>query len=247
MLKLAICDDDPLDLKKTVTLIQQWQFRPNLPEIRIRSFHSPYQLLDCTAQGEEFDIFLLDILMPEMTGITLGEQLLDRYCDPLIIYLSTSRDYYSEAFGVYAFNYLCKPISQNSLFPVLDKIARRYEKRRDHVFLLKTSEGLLPIPFHTIVYAELLAHVCHFHLSDGRVVKSQYLRLGFHQFLAPLLEQENFIKTHTSFVVNLAFSSSLTNSTLALTEGSMVPVSRSFCAQVQREYMNYWFRDREWL
>lgn len=243
MLRLAICDDDKRDLVKTANLSQEWSRRQNKPEIKLKTFRSPFHLLDDVSGGEAFDFFLLDILMPEMTGITLGEQLSQILAEPLIVYLSSSRDYYQDAFRLYAFNYICKPVERNILFPLFDKIANHLHKQDCNVFILKTAEGIQQIPFHMVVYAELLSHVCHFHLADGRHLKSLYLRSGFNQFLTPLLEQPNFIKTHTSFVVNLNYSNGLATNTLSLTTGDVVPVARSFAAKVQQSYISYWLKE----
>ena len=243
MLRLAICDDDRTDLTKTAGIVRQGCQCQNHPEIRIHPFRSPYNLIDSVTSGEAYDIFLLDILMPEMTGIRLGEQLLDLLGEPLIVYLSSSRDFYPDAFRLYAFNYLCKPISEDTLFPVLNRFALRHGQQEKNVIMLKTAEGIRHIPLHTIVYTELLSHVCHFHLSDGKHLKSMYLRSGLSQFLAPVLEQPNFLKTHTSFVVNLDYSDRLTTGSLALTTGVTVPVARSFAAKVQKRYIDYWLQE----
>lgn len=246
MIQLAICDDDKRDIAKTAGLIREWSLKPNKPEIKVKKFDSPFLLLDAVSGGEAFDIFLLDIMMPEMNGICLGEQLSNLLAEPLIVYLSSSTDYYPDAFRLYAFNYICKPVERELLFPVLDKIAQRLEQHRNDVFILKTADGIIQIPLHSIVYAELLSHVCHFHLADGRHLKSQYLRSGFNQFLSPILEQPNFIKTHTSFVVNLNYSDRLANGTLSLITGDNVPVARSFAAKVQQKYIGYWLREGEY-
>ncbi len=243
MLRLAICDDDGTDLAKTSEIIKEWRCQENHPDIRIHTFRSPYNLIDSVSGGDTYDVFLLDILMPDMTGISLGEHLSNILGEPLIVYLSSSRDYYPDAFRLYAFNYICKPVRRDNLFPVLDKIARNYGKKKNEVFVLKTSKGFRQIPLHQIVYAELLSHVCYLHLADGQCLKSLYLRSGFDQFLAPVLEHANFIKTHTSFAVNLDYSERLTVGSLELTTKDTVPVARSFSAKVQKLYIDYWLQE----
>ena len=110
MLRLAICDDDGTDLAKTSEIIKEWRCQENHPDIRIHTFRSPYNLIDSVSGGDTYDVFLLDILMPDMTGISLGEHLSGILGEPLIVYLSSSRDYYPDAFRLYAFNYICKPV-----------------------------------------------------------------------------------------------------------------------------------------
>lgn len=242
MLNIAICDDDCKDAVRINQLVKSWADSRH-EEIRIQCFSSPYQLLDEVSRGVALDIFLLDILMPDMTGISLGERLREYLTEPLLIFLTSSEDFYPEAFRLYAFQYLCKPVTQAHLFSVLDKALLRSEKRKKEVFVLKTAEGIIQIPLHSIVYAELLSHTCYFHLADGRTLHSQYLRIGLDRFAEPLLQQQRFVKTHTAFVVNLEFAAKLTPSSLTLTTGTAVPISRTFSRKVHQEYMAYGLRE----
>lgn len=239
MLTLAICDDNKNDLAIIAELISEWILQQKDTEIVIKQFTSPYALLDEVRSGKAFDLFLLDILMPEMTGISLGERLHTLLSDPLLIFLTSSEDYYSDAFRLYAFQYICKPIQKSSLFEVMDKVLLRCEKRRQNVFALKTANGIVQFPIHTLVYAELFRHICHFHLANGTNLQSQYLRTGFDNFIAPLLLDRRFIKTHTSFLVNLSFAGKLSQNNLTLTTGEAVPVTRTFADEVSRRYMEY--------
>lgn len=243
MLTLAVCDDDEADLKKISEILNEWTaVQPNL-EFDIRLYSSPFALLDAVSHGRHIDIFLLDILMPEMTGITLGEKIQTYILEPLIIFLTSSEDYYPDAYRLYAFQYVCKPLHKTELLDVLDRAFSRCDKQRHSVFTMKTSNGLIQIPLHTIVYVELLSHICHFHLNDNTTIQSQYLRIGFDKFIGPLLKHKRFVKTHTAFIVNLSFVGKLTPSSLTLTTGEQIPVTRTFSDMVQRSYMEYALRD----
>lgn len=243
MINIAICDDNKIDLENAAEMIQEWVSNQTNAEFIIKCFLSPYTLLDAIAKGDSFDIFILDILMPEMNGIVLSEQLHSLTTDPLLIYLTSSKDHYSDAFRLYAFQYICKPIHKEHLFVVMDKVSLRFDKRKRSVFSFKTPEGIIQIPLHKLVYAELLDHVCHVHLADGQTLQSQYLRTGFDTFSQPLLQHPRFIKTHTAFIVNLNFAGKLTASSLSLTNGTTIPVSRAFSKEVRRCYIEYGLRD----
>ncbi len=245
MLTAAVCDDNDNDAAKIMALVREWGNKRQDGEVRVRSFTSCYALLEAVSRGEAFDIFLLDILMPEMTGISLGEQLQSRLAEPVLIYLTSSEDYYPDAFRLYAFQYICKPVKADNLFPVLDRAVSLCEKRRSDVFILKTAEGTVQIPIHTIAYIELRSHICRLYLADGQCLQSLYLRCGFDSFAEPLLQRERFVKTHSAFAANLDFAGKLTPNALSLTTGAVVPVSRSFAAQVQRSYIDYGLRGEE--
>ena len=245
MLILAVCDDDKTELEKIAVAVKEWIAKQSKEDISIKVFSSPYSLLSAITRGEQFDLFLLDILMPEMTGITLGEQLQNLCKEPLIIYLTHSEDYYPDAFRIYAFQYLCKPIRKPDLFEVLNKALTRLEKHRQNVFTMKTPNGIVQLPLHTIIYVELSAHICNFHLADGTICHSRYLRTGFDNFIAPLLRHGHFIKTHTAFMVNLNYAGRLTPNSLTMTTGVSIPVTRAFSNEVQKRYMEYALRDKE--
>lgn len=238
MLILAICDDDKAARERMAEILREWNIKDNT-EIAIKQFSSPYALLEAVSHGEPFDIFLLDILMPEMTGITLGEQLHNLLDDPLLVYLTSSEDFYPDAFRLYAFQYLLKPVRKSQLFEVMDKALARCRKRGTNVFPLKTADGMIQIPLSQIVYVELLAHVCHFHLANGQCLRSQYLRTSFDSFAAPLRKHNRFVKTHTAYVVNLSFAGRLTVNSLLLTNGIKLPVTRTFAEQVQQQYLEF--------
>lgn len=239
MLKLALCDDDHTERTEIVEILREWSETQSDREITLRAFDSPYALLDAVANGESFDIFLLDIILPSMTGITLGERLQALCPEPLLIYLTTSRDYYADAFRLYAFQYICKPLEHSRLFETLDKAAIRCEKNRQNIFSLKTAEGIIPIPSRKIVYVELLAHVCHFYLADGSCLHSQYLRASFDSFIEPLLQSESFVKIHRSFAVNLRFVGKLTSGSLTTSTGVELPVARACSEHVKKRFMEY--------
>lgn len=244
ILNFALCDDNQMDIDKAAKLIKEWaSWRQEA--VHVTSFTSPYGLLDAVSRGDNFNIFVLDILMPEMTGISLGEHLNQILTDPLLIFLTNSEDYYPDAFRLYAFQYICKPPRKDVLFPVLDKAAARCEKNKSDMFLLKTADGIARIPYQAIVYVELRAHICHFHLIDGQHLESLYLRTSFDSFIKPLMQQDQFVKTHTSFVVSLEFTSKLTVNALLLSTGATIPVARSFAAGVRQRYFDYGLREED--
>lgn len=243
LLTLGICDDSQTDLDALINMIKTWCLERDRTDIRVQAFISPHELIHAILHGEVFDLFLLDILMPEMTGIMLGERLQLLLPEPLLIFLTSSEDYYSDAFRLYAFQYLCKPVQSKDLFHALDKAISYCDRQNNDVFVLKTAGGLTRVLLRSIVYVELLAHICHFHLEDGSQLESPYLRTSFDSYVEPLLRHGRFVKTHTSYVVNLNFIDKLSASTLRLTTGKTLPVSRSSAKEVRQRYVAYGLRE----
>lgn len=64
---IAVCDDQIEELEKLTALLQAWQ-SDRRSDVRFQTFRSGGQLLDA-ARAERFTLYLLDVLMPGMTGM----------------------------------------------------------------------------------------------------------------------------------------------------------------------------------
>lgn len=69
-MKIALCDDDEKELSNIRSLLDSYQKTHNIP-FTYQEYHSSCELA-LRASKERFDIYLLDILMPYMTGMQLG-------------------------------------------------------------------------------------------------------------------------------------------------------------------------------
>lgn len=72
MLQIAICDDEVTNILKVKELAELF-FRTHCVEIRIETYKSSDNLLYDMQDGQYFDLFLLDIEMPEVSGMDLAK------------------------------------------------------------------------------------------------------------------------------------------------------------------------------
>lgn len=68
-----------------------------------------------------FDLYLLDIVMPEQNGIEVGLSIRKLDGLGLIVYLTTSPDYAVDSYLTNAFHYLLKPVRWEQMVSVLDR------------------------------------------------------------------------------------------------------------------------------
>lgn len=71
-------------------------------------------LYDRIQEGEQAEIYILDMIMAKRTGIDLGSLIRKVGGDSVIIYITSSDEYAMEAYGVHAVRYLLKPVSSES-------------------------------------------------------------------------------------------------------------------------------------
>ena len=82
MLRVAVCDNDSGDLMLAQQLLRRYFAERPLREYQIHPFASPRSLQAQLARGETYDLYVLDILMPEIDGIRIGR--LVRQQPPLV-------------------------------------------------------------------------------------------------------------------------------------------------------------------
>ena len=209
MLNIAVCDDEKLWLENTVGLLNDYYADHNEITVKIHAFQSAYDLLESVDEGTGFDLYILDVMMPEMTGIQVGAKLRAAEKRGLIIYLTTSKDFALDAYSVQPFHYLIKPVEKDSLFAVLDKATAILKDRHTKAISVKTKDGTIQILFDSIVYVEFADRCCHYHLKDSNVVIGNQLHASFSESMSPLLKDGRFCRCGASFVLNLFYISAI--------------------------------------
>lgn len=124
MLKVAICDDNPTLTEKINTML--FNYNPNIFETY--TYYNPLKLVNQLDQ-ENFDFFILDIEMSEMSGIDLAKK-----SENVIFYHLSFFDELQRIHGRSLpstnFDYLLKPPTEDRLHQVLEKLRQQLEKKK---------------------------------------------------------------------------------------------------------------------
>ena len=238
MINISICDDETVQLAQTEAFLREYSARHPDTELTTAVFSSGAALLEHLRVKGAFDIYLLDVIMPDKNGIELGMNIREADGDGHIIYLTTSPDFALDSYRVKAADYLLKPLDKEQLFRSLDGAVNNLEKKRRTFAAIKTKEGLRRVPIRCIVYGELAGSRIQYHLSDGSVIEGMSLRGAFQEAVEPLLEHRGFVLCATSFFVNLAFVEMIDPSGLRLAGDKTLPISRPLRREVTRRWMD---------
>jgi len=88
--KIAICDDETLCQKQILNLAKEYAQKNNYLDLSISTFSNGEDVLEAARKFGGFELYILDILMPGMDGVTLGKALREAGFDGKIIYLTFS-------------------------------------------------------------------------------------------------------------------------------------------------------------
>lgn len=190
-------------------------------------------------EKESADIYILDLLMDGKTGIDLGLEMRRSGGKSEIIYITSSDDFALDAYGVHAGRYLLKPVKKVDFFEALDHAISCVGVEEEALFLVKTRDGLESAAYTQIEYVENSSRTLAVYLTDGRQIRSIFIRKSFEDEVWSLLSDRCFVQVHKSFVINLKYVRKLGQSAVVMESGREIPVSKSRMAEVKREYLSY--------
>ncbi len=127
VLKVLVVEDDPnmcLILKKALIRI---------PGVEVvGEAVNGTEAVNLTERLEP-DVIFMDVELPEKDGIEASREILDILPNVFLIYATGHPEYMSEAFEVYAFDYLLKPYKMERLTQTMTKIQQLMEKRQKSI------------------------------------------------------------------------------------------------------------------
>ena len=194
MASCLIVDDEPLSrdvLKKYIAEVQDLEL---MAECR-NTAEASHQL-----NTESIDILFLDINMPGLSGISFARSLTSA---PLIIFTTAYPEYAVEGFELDATDYLVKPFSFERFLKAINRAMERlHENNRDSPtsgkVLVKADKKLYALQFSDILYLEGQGDYIRVRTDQQSLVVHDTIK----NFLTCLPEEE-FMRIHKSFVINL--------------------------------------------
>ena len=229
MLHIAICDDDAAELARTRSLLDDFLASRALAA-RVREFTAAKELLFDLDDGGLYDLYLLDVVMPEMNGIELGVRLRETDEADAILYLTTSEDFAIDSYEARAFWYLVKPVKPEKLFPVLDKAIAARQKLLTKGIHVRTRDGMARVLFHELIYTEPIDRAVRY-VCKGGEVESVTDTASFREKIAPLLTDERFYLCGASLVLNLQHVKTVDRSGVIFGTGGQLEIPRRGAAR----------------
>ena len=235
MLKIAICDDEQLYLDKTCAMLEQYAAQ-HAVEIAAEAFSSSSALLDRIEAGERYAVYLLDIYMPGVSGMSVATELRSRgVCSP-IIFLTSSTEHAVEAFGVDATHYLLKPYKQQNFFAAMDKAVQNIAVSPEESIVLKIGGEYQSIWIPHILYCESADNYQRLWMKDG----SELLVRMTASELYDLLENFGcFHRCGRAYILNLNHVTKVTANSAVLKIGAELPLPRSTIASLRNAFFSH--------
>ncbi len=236
MLRVAVCDDNMDEVRRIEGFVRAYS------DFDIAVYTSSGELVNDIDDGSAFDLYLLDIVMPEPDGIELARIIRRSDSAAAIIYLTSHDGHALDAYRVHAAQYLVKPVDRDTLYRELDAAITAIKSRNANTFIIKTKDGAQVVPFHRIAYFELEGRALCCVTSDGEIHRSMTLRTPFDEAVSEIMSDSRFIRPHFSFVVNMDYIKSVNRHSIVMKSGAVIPVSHGAAGEIKEKYTRYFFK-----
>ncbi len=226
-IKAIIVDDEPL----AIEILKKYSDTIDYLEI-LGTFTNPLEAIRFISK-EAIDLIFLDIEMPMINGVDLVESLKTK---PNIIFTTAFPQYAVDGFNLDAVDYLLKPISYKRFLKAINKIfngVNQKEEINDNPVFVNNSENKfifvksdyenIKVTIQDIKYIEGLKDYLKIHLSTNKSI----LTLSNFSSIIEKIDNQDFIRVHNSYVVNLNYIKSIQKNRI-LIDTIRIPISETY-------------------
>lgn len=235
MLKIAICDDEKEFCDSAERMLKLYMEEKGV-SFQADTFGVPSDLADMTEKGTIYDIYLLDIYMPGVTGMSIATELRNRDIKSPIIFLTSSTDHALEAFGVDATHYLLKPYTKDSFYVGMDKAMQSITSHKNDSVILKVDNDYRSIPVSKLIYCEAEDKYQRLYLENGERL---LVRISGTELYKLLSEFDCFYRCGRAHIINLNHISRVTKSGAVFKNDMQLNLPHTVLAGLRSAFFDY--------
>ncbi|MFR8169620.1 MAG: LytR/AlgR family response regulator transcription factor [Marvinbryantia sp.] len=228
---IAVCDDEEAD-REQIRKMAEEVCRAEKIRAEIVCYGTAKELLEEIQNGKEYALLLLDVLMPAQDGMELARALRNQKVETEIVFISSNREMALQGYEVAAARYLAKPLEIEKL---TEAVRFCYGKLRSCKELLLPADGYMrKIAPKEIYYIEIIGR-------KSRIMQETQewdTSLSMKE-LEEMLSGQGFVRCHQSFLVNFSHVKNFRTSSMELTDGRSVPVSKHRVKEVRQAFFDY--------
>lgn len=235
VIRIAICDDDKEAVSLHEDIVQESLQTCGIGyEISVYT-NSDNLLYDITKDGFFYDLLLLDIEMPGMTGMEISEKAKTHLPNAKIIFVTSHIEYVIDAFELSIFRYVPKNDLQKRLVAAITDAAKLIELEAGQEYTIHTNSRMEKIPYKNIFYIQRDGKNVSIISSNG----TSKVRKSLQQVYDELNSQE-FIFIDRGFIVNIIQIMKISDGMAFLKNGEQLPISRSHLQEVKQQINRFW-------
>jgi two-component system LytT family response regulator len=232
----TILVEDEINAQKALLNMLSF-YAPDVDVVNVAG--SAAEALD-SIRKEQPDLVLMDIHLPDGTGINVARKL-DKNA-PRIVFITAHNEYALQAIKLSALDYLLKPVRPEDLRAAIERVRESLEieerlqlqletciqnmdnEHNGKKIIINTSKRLMVVKFKELIRCESSGNYTYLHLKDKEPILASRTLKEFEEILSPY----GFFRAHQSHLLNLEFVESFDKSgagSAFLSTNEKIPVS----------------------
>ena len=235
MVKIAICDDEEKSVALHKKIVMECLQSEGIG-CEITTYTLSQNLLyDITDDGFFYDLILLDIEMPGISGMEIPQKVIIFLPNVRIIFVTSHTEYAIDAFELSIFRYVPKNNLEAKLAAAVVDAAKLIELEAGQEYTIQTANRMEKIPYKDIFYIQRDGKNASIVSSIGTSKVRKSLQQVFDE-----LNTSEFIFIDRGYIVNIIQIMKISDSTAILKNGEQLPISRSHLQEVKQKINQFW-------
>lgn len=235
VIKIAICDDEEKAVALHERIVKSCLQSQGIGYEITTYTQSRNLLYDITDDGFFYDLILLDIEMPGISGMEIPQQLKGFLPNVKIIFVTSHTEYAIDAFELSIFRYVPKNNLEVKLAAAVTDAAKLIELEAGQEYTIQTASRMEKIPYKDIFYIQRDGKNASI-TSSVRIAK---VRKSLQQVFDELNTPE-FIFIDRGCIVNIIQIMKISDGMVVLKNGEQLPISRSHLQEVKQKINQFW-------
>ena len=238
MIRIAICDDMKTSLDEISSLVKDYfSSRPSARYIA-EEYTSPHSLAE---SNKAYDILILDIIMPSLSGTEIAKRILSRNPESRIIFISSSRDYAVDAFALGALHYITKPVGRRAFEEAMNRAMESLRGKEERRLMINMRNSMVhSVECSKIIYIESIGYTRIVHTAAGDFEEVKQTLSALYEELEKICHGK-FIMPYRGYIVNLDSIRTITPGKITLCDGSAVLIKRGDYRRIRDIFFSWVF------
>ena len=237
MRRIAICDDNKIHLESIYEKVMEFLKKRNIYYI-VEKFDSGFDLLTNIENLKLYDIYILDIEMPNFSGINITKIIKELDNEAIIIFVTSHIQYVIDSYDYSIFRFIPKNEIDQRIDCALTAAFKIINQQSNEFYYINNNRRYEKFAYKDIIYIYKEGKNSVFVLMNREVKERKNLNEIYHY----ILNTEDFEFVDKCYIINIQMIISINyaNAEIKLKNGKNLKVSKTRINDLRERINVFW-------
>lgn len=237
MIKIVIVDDSEKFSEEVYKVVKEYFVDKRL-EVLIHTYTKSEMLLYDLEEKIIYDIYFLDIEMPQISGLELAKEIRKIDEKAIIVFITSYLKYSIVGYELGIFRYIPKTNFESKLILALESATDELSKITNQIYIVSTPTRYEKIKYNDILYIYKDRKYSVLCCCNG-IYK---VRRSLKQVSEELKDagQKQFVFIERGYIANIIHISKVQSGEVIMQNGEVLHIGRSYYSLIKQEIAEFW-------